>query len=443
MSDPPAVLPARPASVVAPPRDPDPAGFAQAFSITWLSYATYYLGRKGMSVAKTGIEEAFGARAFLGVQTAYLATYALGQFVCGGIGDRIGARRLIGFGMLVSAAACIAFGFSSLGVLFLVAMMINGLAQSSGWPGNIKAMAEWVPSAQRGRTMGLWSTCYQVGGIAASFVATRLLKAYGWRGAFIGPGLLIAVVAVIVLLGLRRGPLAPAGSETAGDVGYRERKVNVAIDDDLARQKREAARRVLRSFTVWCYGSSYFCIKLIRYSLLLWLPTYMERVLHYSREDAGYLSTSFEIGGVVGTIILGLLSDRLRKAPRSLVAAISLVGLAAALFLYVQIGDSGRIVNFIAMALVGALLFGPDALISAAAAQDVGGPLAAAQAAGIINGLGSIGGVLQEIVTRGVSDRFGWNALFYVFVGLALLSAVGLSPTFRGKGARAEEAVAP
>ena len=440
MSDPSPAPPARPASVVAFAREPDTAEFAQAFSITWLSYATYYLGRKGMSVAKTAIEEAFGARAFLGVQTAYLATYALGQFVCGGIGDRIGARRLIGFGMLASAAACIAFGCSSLGVLFLVAMMINGLAQSSGWPGNIKAMAEWVPSAQRGRTMGLWSTCYQVGGIAASFVATRLLQAYGWRGAFIGPGLLIAVVAGIVLLGLRRGPLAPPGTATAGEVGYRQRPSSVAAEDDLAKQKREAARRVLRSFTVWCYGSSYFCIKLIRYSLLLWLPTYMERVLHYSREDAGYLSTSFEVGGIVGTIILGLLSDRLRKVPRSLVAAISLVGLAAALFLYVQIGDSGRIVNFIAMALVGALLFGPDALISAAAAQDVGGPLAAAQAAGIINGLGSIGGVLQEVVTREVSARFGWNALFYVFVGLALLSAAGLSPTFRGKGARAEEA---
>lgn len=431
MSASPPVPPAPPTALDAVSREPDPGGFVQAFSVTWLSYAAYYLGRKGMSVAKTGIEEAFGARAFVGVQTAYLATYAIGQFICGGIGDRIGARRLIGFGMLASAAACIAFGCSSLAVLFLGAMMINGLAQSSGWPGNVKAMAEWVPSAQRGRTMGLWSTCYQVGGIVASLVATRLLKAYGWRGAFIGPGLIIAVVAVIVLVGLRRGPLAPAIAAPAG---------TSAAADELAEQKRAAGRAVLRSFTVWCYGASYFCIKLIRYSLLLWLPTYMERVLHYSPVDAGNLSTSFEVGGVVGTIVIGLLSDRLRNVPRSVVAAASLVGLAGALFLYMQIGDSGRVVNFAAMALVGALLFGPDALISAAAAQDAGGPLAAAQAAGIINGLGSIGGVLQEVVTRQVSDRFGWNALFYVFVGLALLSAAGLSPTFRGKGARPAEA---
>jgi sugar phosphate permease len=402
-------------------------GFAQAFSLTWLSYATYYLGRKGLSVAKTAIEAAFGERALWGVETGYLAMYAVGQFICGGLGDRTGARRLIGFGMLASAVACIGFGCASLAPIFLIAMMINGLSQSSGWPGNVKAMAEWVPSSQRGRTMGLWSTCYQVGGIAANFLAARLLKAYGWRGSFIGPGLVIALVGVLILVGLRRGPLAPAVAAPGAE------------DDALAAQKREASRRVLRSFTVWCYGASYFCIKLIRYSLLFWLPYYLEKVLHYARDDAAYFSSSFEIGGVVGTIVLGLLSDRLKHIPRSVIAATSLVCLAVALFVFLQVGASGRVANFLAMAVVGAFLFGPDALISAAAAQDAGGPLAAAQAAGIINGLGSIGGVLQETVTRGVSKAFGWNALFYVFVGLALLSAVGLSPTFRGKGARAAE----
>ncbi|MFS8067237.1 MAG: MFS transporter [Byssovorax sp.] len=406
----------------------DGRGFAAAFSLTWLSYATYYLGRKGLSVAKTSIESAFGERALWGVETGYLAMYAVGQFLCGGIGDRTGARRRLGFGMLASAAACIGFGFSSLATLFLVMMMINGLAQSSGWPGNVKAMAEWVPSSQRGRTMGLWSTCYQVGGIAANFLAARLLTAYGWRGSFIGPGLIIALVGVLVLVFLRKGPLAPAAS--AG---------TAAADEALAAQKREASRRVLRSFTVWCYGASYFCIKLIRYSLLFWLPYYLEKVLHYARDEAGYFSTSFEIGGIVGTIVIGLLSDRLKHIPRSVIAASSLVCLAAALFLFLQVGASGRLANFVAMAIVGAFLFGPDALIAAAAAQDAGGPLAAAQAAGIINGLGSIGGVLQESVTRGVSKAFGWNALFYVFVGLALLSAAGLAPTFRGKGARAAE----
>jgi sugar phosphate permease len=403
----------------------DRAGFAAAFGVTWLSYATYYFGRKGLSVAKTAIEAALGDKALYGVDTMYLAMYAAGQFVCGNLGDRLGARRLIGYGMLVSALACFAFGLSSVGALLLAAMFVNGLAQSSGWPGNIKAMAEWVPSDQRGRTMGLWSTCYQVGGIVASLVATRFLKAYGWRGSFLGPAVVIALVGLLVLGTLRQGPLTPraATADAAGEAAF-------------SRDKIEARRRVLRSFTIWCYGSSYFCIKLIRYSLLLWLPYYLEKVLHYERGEAGYSSTSFEVGGVAGTVLIGLLSDKVRKIPRSMFAAGSLVGLAGALYLYLQIGGTSHLANFLGMALVGALLFGPDALLSAAAAQDAGGPLAAATAAGVINGLGSIGGVLQEAVTRGVSKAYGWDALFYVFVALALVAAAGLVPTFRRRDAR-------
>jgi sugar phosphate permease len=78
------------------------------------------------------------------------------------------------------------------------------------------------------------------------------------------------------------------------------------------------------------------------------------------------------------------------------------------------------------MAMVGFCLFGPDTLISGAAAQDLGGKHAAARAAGIINGLGSLGAVLQGVVTARVSEKFGWNALFYTFVLLALVSCLAL-----------------
>jgi sugar phosphate permease len=125
------------------------------------------------------------------------------------------------------------------------------------------------------------------------------------------------------------------------------------------------------------------------------------------------------------------LSDRNRGISRSVLAAVWLVLLAGAIFLYAQIGATNLVVNFAVMALVGALLFGPDSLISGAAAQDAGGPYAAATAAGLVNGIGSIGAILQEYVTRGVSQRYGWDKLFYVFVVLAVFSAICLVPTFK------------
>src|ERR1035438_10301402 len=197
-------------------------------------------------------------------------------------------------------------------------------------------------------------------------------------------------------------------------------------------------RAVALSATVWWYGRSYFFIKLIRYSLLFWLPYYLETVLQYGAGEAGYFSTSFEIGGVCGTMALGALSDRLRGVPRSVLCAASLLGLAAALFAYTKVGGSSHAANFAVMALVGALLYGPDALLSGAAAQDLGGRQAAALAIGMINGLGSVGAVSQEFITRGVSHAFGWNAVFYVLLVSAVAAAALLAPTFRTPPKRAE-----
>jgi OPA family sugar phosphate sensor protein UhpC-like MFS transporter len=400
-----------------------------AWVLTWVSYASYYLGRKGIAVAKKPIGDALGADVLVGVETVYLAAYAVGMSANGFLGDRIGARRLIGFGMLLSAAACVAFGASSAGVAFFAAYLINGLAQSSGWPGNIKAMAEWTTPGNRSRVMGWWATCYQVGGAAANPLLGLLLTlGLGWRATFFGPALWLALVGIAVLLFLKRGPGAGGGAT--------DDRVAAPEDPEEARLRAEARRRVLRSRVVYCYGGAYFGIKIIRYALLLWLPFYLATSLHYSDGMASSMSSSFEAGGVVGTIGMGFLSNRLRSVPRSVLASAWLVLLAGALYLYVQIGGLGMGVNYAAMALAGALLFGPDSLLSGAAAQDAGGKYAAGVAAGMVNGIGSVGAILQEALTRWVSARYGWDKLFYVFVGLALFSALCLVPTFRVGKAR-------
>jgi sugar phosphate permease len=406
-------------------------GRSTAYVVTWIAYASYYLGRKGFSVVKKRLEAEFGASVLVyfkvgylsvGVETAYLTAYALGQYASGVLGDRVGVRRLVGYGMLASALACAAFGAGSASAVFFAAFLVNGFAQSTGWPGTIKAMAEWTTPETRGAVMGVWATCYQVGGLVATAFAAWLLGHYGWRSAFFAPALCIAGVGVLVLLKLRRGPAAAARPPGAAP--------SPGGDDDAA-LRREAQRRVLRSPLLWCYGVSYFSLKLIRYSLLFWLPYYLTTVLGYAEDRAGYFSTSFEIGGVLGTIVIGYLSDKLRSVPRSVIASLSCLGLAGALLLYGRVGSQGEVANFAAMALVGFLLFGPDTLVSGTAAQDVGGPHAAAIAAGAINGIGSLGAVLQESVTRGVSDRWGWDALFRVFLWLSIGSAVLLVPTFR------------
>lgn len=393
-----------------------------AWGLTWLAYATYYTGRKGFSVAKKSIQEQLGvSTGTLGaIDTAYLVAYSIGQFASGYLGDRIGARRLIGWGMLLSAACCAAFGASSTAALFAVLFCINGFAQSTGWPGTTRAMAEWTTPRNRGSVMAFWATCYQVGGIVATAAAARLLGQYGWRWAFFGPAIWIVIVALAILWFLKAGP---------SHDGESTEKAPPAAPT-LA-ERKAAQRAVLKNAVLWCYGTSYFAIKFIRYALLFWLPFFLAKARGFGKEEAGYVSTAFEVGGVVGVMVLGIASDRLRNFPRSLLASGSLVALAAAVFLYTRLDAHSTLSNVIGLALIGAALFGPDALISGAAAQDAGGPHAAAMATGFVNGMGSVGAVLQGLAVPWVSEHWGWQSLFWVFVGMSIFSAVALAPTFR------------
>jgi sugar phosphate permease len=76
-------------------------------------------------------------------------------------------------------------------------------------------------------------------------------------------------------------------------------------------------------------------------------------------------------------------------------------------------------------------LRGPGALISGVAAQDLGGPLAAATVAGFINGCGSVGAIAQGALVAGVSQRFGWQAVFQALMLLAAISSLSLGAVWR------------
>src|SRR6187549_543109 len=391
-----------------------------AWGLTWVAYASYYLGRKGFSVVKSTLRHSLGIseRALGLIDTFYLAAYALGLFFSGYVGDRVGARRLIVWGLGASALCCAAFGAMNTALWFGVLFFVNGLAQSTGWPGTTRAMAEWTTPQNRGTVMAFWCTCYQVGSIVASDFAAYLLHRNGWRAAFFGPALAMLGVALLIFLFLRRGdqPTAPASAAQAQR-------------DSVAR--KAAQRTALHNPVLWAFGASYFFIKYVRYALLFWLPYYLHGTLGYAVDRAAYVSNAFEAGGIVGVIAIGMLSDRVRRFSRAALAMLSLFGLGLALLLCAALPPHDVWLTVGALALVGALLFGPDSLLSGAAAQDVGGLAAAATATGLVNGVGSLGGMLEGLSLPTISGYFGWQAMFPLLSGLALCAALALIPAAR------------
>jgi sugar phosphate permease len=71
------------------------------------------------------------------------------------------------------------------------------------------------------------------------------------------------------------------------------------------------------------------------------------------------------------------------------------------------------------------MLMGPDSLLSGVGAIDVGGRKGAVTAAGLINGLGSIGPILQEEALGWMLARRGHAVAFALLIAVAVLAVFG------------------
>ena len=115
---------------------------------------------------------------------AYLLCYTIGQFTSVASGRLLGARNLLLVGMAASVVTNVVFGFAANVWTIMAFMAINGFAQATGWPSVVGIMANWTTRAERGTIMGVWATCYQFGGVAATAWAAYWLAQQGWRGSF-------------------------------------------------------------------------------------------------------------------------------------------------------------------------------------------------------------------------------------------------------------------
>ena len=386
------------------------------FVSTWLAYAGLYFCRKAFYVVKgtMGDELNLDASALGEIGSAYLLCYSIGQFTAAGLGQKLGARVLLLVGIAGSIGANVAFGFANNYWTLLSFMCVNGFAQATGWPCVVSTMGNWTRRKERGTLMGIWGTCYQVGGIAAKIWAAFWMAQQGWRGAFFAASILVVVVWVVVLFWMRNNPtdvgLAPLEGEEAGG----------SSSKGSEEEASPWTRTLITNLAL--VGAFYFGVKFVRYALWSWTPYFLEKNFGLAGDEAGYLSTVFDAAGFAGVLCAGFLSDRLFGGKRTTISLLMLVGMVGGCAIMYFFGGTSVLFFAISLGVVGFMLFGPDSLLTGAGAIEIGSPKIALAVAGIINGVGSIGSVLQEMIIPQVYESNGGQNVEAVFQLLLIAS---------------------
>ncbi len=126
------------------------------------------------------------------------------------------------------------------------------------------------------------------------------------------------------------------------------------------------------------------------------IPNFLSNSFGLKDDSAGYLSTVFSLAGFGGVLVAGFVSDRLFAGKRSFLCFLMMILMTLSFVLMATLGSTSLLFFTISMGLTGFMLYGPDSLLSGVGAIDVGGQKGALTAAGIINGMGSLGPVVQE-----------------------------------------------
>jgi OPA family glycerol-3-phosphate transporter-like MFS transporter len=191
---------------------------------------------------------------------------------------------------------------------------------------------------------------------------------------------------------------------------------------------RESAKeiylKVLKTQTVWIMALSYFCLKFVRYAFMGWLTKYLYDRMHFSEVNAGYQSAIPELAGFLGAIFAGYVSDKYMGSRRGPISALMFYGLALACAVQGIFTAHGIWWNLAGLCLIYFMIYGPDTVMTGAGAMDFGSSRGAATAAGIINGMGSIGAAIQGPLLGWLADKYGWGFFFHIFIGLAVVGGL-------------------
>jgi OPA family glycerol-3-phosphate transporter-like MFS transporter len=399
----------------------------QLFVATWLSYFGFYVVRKVYAVVKLPLKEHFGLD---DIQVAwpwtiYLVTYMLGQFLAAWLGRRFESRRILTVGMCVAAAANFVIGLlvdaeATRAFLWMcVTMGIFGFAQATGWPHNVALFANWTRKAERGTLFAVWGTCYQFGAVFGKGLAGFLLGWLGLAWSFYGSSLVLLAFTVYFVLRARERPESAGLSlPDESEPGSADAKTGVAS----APESTALPRTFLVS--VIAMGLIYFGFKFLRYALDSWSALILGEHFGLSTSFAAYFSTAFDWVGFLGVLVAGYWSDRIPGAHRTPVIFWMTCGCLLAVTAMWVVGLSSAVLFVVLLGVIGFMAMGPDSLLSGASAMDAGTRRQAAVAAGVINGLGSIGPIVQEPAIGWLKQTQGLDAVFGLLVVIVLLTTI-------------------
>jgi sugar phosphate permease len=408
-----------------------------ALGVVWSAYLVVFLSRLCVGPLAPFLKESFDlSNAQIGGLTSATAVaYAPTLVFAGWLADRIGVRRALLIGTLVTGVCIGAVALAPSYAMMLVLLGLSGFGCGFIYPTAVKAIMVWFPARERATAVGVNQAAVNVSGMLGAGVMPALAIALSWRAGFVFAAALafaVGAVALVLYRDPRPGepPAAPAGGQGELVAMYEVEQGLPAVTGDEETDRaalRPGFIAVIRSRDILLMGLAALFLCMVEFAALSQLVLFLSVSWAYTVTAAAGLLAATQAAGAVGKPLSGLVSDRLlgRRRKPALLALAGLAGLACAILALARPGQDWLLWTALLLLGVGAVGWGG---LFGTLAGETAGHAAAGAAAGVTGAIDNIGIFAGPPLFGLIVDRTGsyapaWWAMTAAAAAAAVLLA--------------------
>jgi len=402
----------------APTLRPHDASFRRVrwivFGIVLASFVLSFFHRTAPAAIAGELTRAFSINAaVLGTLAAtYFYVYTVLQIPVGVLADTVGPRKLLAGGSMIAAAGSLMFALAPAWEVAAMGRTLVGIGVAVAFISILKVSAVWFPPGRFATLTGATMFAGNMGAVIAGAPLAWLVTQTSWRAVFVGLAILSALLSIATWCIVRDRPeaLGYASVQSATTLGVGSVPWTRALAEVLGNPATWPGFFVNAGI-----GGSYLAFA------GLWAVPWLEHAYGMSRVAAAQHASALLVGVAVGSLGIGMLSDRLGH--RTLVMRVFAVLYALSWIPWLLPVDWPRAATLGWFLLMGLLV--PGFTLSWTIAKEVNRPEHSGIATSVVNvgiflGTGILqpwfGWLLDRGRTLGIVDR-AWHE------GIQLLAA--------------------
>ena len=327
---------------------------------------------------------------------------AVFQTPAGFLVDRLGARALLILGLAIGATSFVTAGLVNSFWVMIAMFAIAGMGNTVYHPADYTLLSQHVPADRIGQAFSLHTFAGMLGSAVAPASLLVMQSSWGWRGAFIGAGVLGFAVALLLLL-------VRDGTTTTVNAGTRP-----------ASGSSDAGWRLLLSAPILLNLMFFILLAMMSSGLYNYSVVALGALYGTPVTTANAALTGNLLLSAAGVLVGGLLVTRTKR--HSLVATLGLTAMALSVVL-VALVDLNSLALIAAMSLAGlfsgVIMPSRDMIV-----REVTPPGSFGKVFGFVTTGFNIGGIVSPLIFGAVMDHGSPRMVFLLVAAFTLLGIV-------------------